>query len=54
MSENITYTFDMSSKTHAQLKELAEEEHRTIAGQIRMILEDYLEDGHKARRKEDK
>jgi len=43
MSGNITYTFDMDSKTHSQLKELAEEGHRTLAAQIRMILEEYLD-----------
>ena len=43
MSENITYTFDMDSKVHLKLKELAEDGHRTLAGQIRMILEEYLE-----------
>lgn len=43
MSENITYTFDMDSKTHSKLKDLAEEGHRTLAGQIRLILEEYLE-----------
>ena len=43
MSENITYTFDMDYKTHAKLKDLAEEGHRTLAGQIRMILEEWLE-----------
>lgn len=43
MNENITYTFDMSEKTHTKLKSLAEEGHRTLAGQIRMILEEYLE-----------
>lgn len=43
MADNITYTFDMSEKTHLKLKELAEDGHRTLAGQIRMILEDYLE-----------
>ena len=43
MNDNITYTFDMSSKTHGKLKELAESEHRTLAGQIRLILEEYLE-----------
>ena len=43
MSDNITYTFDMSEKTHLKLKELAEEGHRTLAGQIRMILEEFLE-----------
>lgn len=43
MSENITYTFDMGYKTHAELKKIAEEEHRTLAGQIRLILEEWLE-----------
>lgn len=43
MDENITYTFDMSAKVHVKLKELAEEGHRTLAGEIRMILEEYLE-----------
>lgn len=44
MSENITYTFDMDYKTHAKLKDLAESEHRTLAGQIRLIIEKYLEE----------
>lgn len=43
MSDNITYTFEMDTKTHAKLKDLAESEHRTIAGQLRLILEEYLE-----------
>ena len=43
MSDNITYTFDMDMRTHSKLKEIAEESHRTLAGQIRLILEDYLE-----------
>ena len=43
MNDNITYTFDMDTKTHSKLKELAEEGHRTLAGQIRMILEEYLD-----------
>jgi len=42
MSENITYTFDMDYKTHAKLKDIAESEHRTLAGQIRLILEEWL------------
>ena len=52
-NENVTYTFDMDYKTHAKLKDLAEAEHRTLAGQIRLILDEYL-DNIKARRKEDK
>ena len=43
MSDNITYTFEMDTKTHSQLKEIAENEHRTLAGQIRLILEEYLD-----------
>ena len=42
-NDNITYTFDMDSKTHAKLKELAEEGHRTLAGQIRLIIEEWLD-----------
>jgi len=44
MSDNVTYTFDMDEKTHAKLKELAVEGHRTLAGQIRLILEEWLEE----------
>ena len=43
MPENITYTFDMSYETHAQLKKISEDEHRTLAGQIRLILEEWLD-----------
>lgn len=55
MSDNVTYTFDMDAKLYSQIKDMAEEEHRTIAGQIRMILDDYIEKvSEKARRKNDK
>lgn len=55
MSDNITYTFEMDSKMHSQLKDLADQEHRTIAGQVRMIIDEYLEKAlDKARRKNDK
>ena len=43
MPDNITYTFEMDTKTHSQLKEIADGEHRTLAGQIRLILEEWLE-----------
>ena len=43
MSSDITFTFDMDSKTHSDLKEMAQDNHRTLAGQIRFILEQYLE-----------
>ena len=42
-SDNITYTFDMGYETHAELKKIAENEHRTLAGQISLILEDWLD-----------
>ena len=44
MSENITYTFEMDARTHSQLKKIADEEHRTLAGQIRLIIEEWLEE----------
>lgn len=43
MSDNITYTFDMDYKAHAKLKDIADAEHRTLAGQLRLIIDDYLE-----------
>ena len=42
MSDNVTYTFDMNYETHAELKKIADNEHRTLAGQIRLILEEWL------------
>ena len=42
MSTNITYTFEMDQKLHAELKEIAEQNHRTLAGQLRLILEEWL------------
>ena len=49
-NDDVSYTFSMDSKTHARLKELAEGSHRTIAGQIRLILEEWLESNTKAKR----
>lgn len=43
MSENVTYTFEMDNDTHTKLKKIAEVEHRTLAGQIRLILEEWLD-----------
>lgn len=55
MSDNVTYTLDMDAKLYARVKEVAEEEHRTVAGQIRMVLDEYIEKvDEKARRKGDK
>ena len=42
MSDNITYTFELDQKLHAELKGIAEQNHRTLAGQLRLILEEWL------------
>jgi hypothetical protein len=42
MSDMVTYTFDIDHKTHSALKDVAEQEHRTLAGQIRLILEEWI------------
>ena len=42
MSETVcTFTFD--DKAKKQLEEIADGEHRSLSGQIRAILEEYLE-----------
>ena len=43
MNDDVTYTFDMDYKTHAKLKDIAEQEHRTLAGQLRLIIDEWLE-----------
>lgn len=43
MSEDVIFSFAMDGDMNKQLKELAEREHRTLAGQIRLILEGFLE-----------
>lgn len=43
MSEEVVYSFAIDVKTKRQLEELAEAGHRTLAGQIRLILEEWLE-----------
>lgn len=42
MNKNVSFTFELDHETHARLKEIAENEHRTLAGQVRLILEDWL------------
>lgn len=39
----LSYTFEIEEETKNKLEKLAEEEHRSLAGQIRVILETYLE-----------
>lgn len=38
-----TYTFEIDEKLKDRLEKMAEEGHRTLASQIRMILEEYTE-----------
>ena len=39
----IAYTFEMEDKVKQKLEKIAEESHRTLASQLRFILEEYLE-----------
>lgn len=43
MADEVVYSFAIDTKTKRALEELAEDGHRTLAGQIRLILEEYLE-----------
>jgi predicted transcriptional regulator len=38
-----SYTFDIEDKMKDKLERLAVEGHRSLAAQVRMILEEYLE-----------
>lgn len=40
----VSYTFEIDNKIKDKIEEIAVEEHRTIAAQIRLILENYLEE----------
>ena len=42
MAETVC-TFSLDEKAKRKLEELAENEHRSLSGQIRLILEAYLE-----------
>lgn len=39
----VSYTFDVDDKVKDKLERMAVDEHRTLAAQIRMILEDFLD-----------
>ena len=39
----VSYTFDIDDKVKDKLERVANDEHRTLASQIRMILEGWLE-----------
>ena len=43
MSDDVIFSFAMDKKLNRELTDIAEKEHRTLAGQIRLILEEYLE-----------
>lgn len=48
----VSYTMQIDEKLKTRLEKIAGEENRTLAGQIRHILEEFLETPN--RRKEDK
>ena len=39
----VSYTFEIPEKMKAQLDRIADEEHRSLAGQIRLVLEEYVD-----------
>ena len=39
----VSYTLDIDDKIKDKIERIAVDEHRTLAGQIRLILEEYLE-----------
>ena len=39
----VSYTFDIDDKVKDKVERMAADGHRTLAGQIRMIIEEYLE-----------
>ena len=39
----VSYTFDIDLNVKDKIERVAVDEHRTLAGQIRLILEDWLE-----------
>lgn len=42
MAETVC-TFSLDDKTKRKLEEIADSEHRSLAGQMRLILEEWLE-----------
>ena len=51
----VSFTFELDSKIKDKIEEIAVSEDRSIAAQLRVILDDYFDKGlEKARRKEDK
>ena len=55
MAKEVTLTFVIDESQHKQLKEIASEEQRTLAGQLRFSLDEWLElYNMRNRRKSDK
>lgn len=50
MPMNVTFTFDVDTETHAKLRDMAEEQHRTLAGQLRFIIDQYLQQDSKSKK----
>ena len=51
----VSFTFELEDKTKDKLEKIASEEYRSLAAQIRLALDEYVEQVmDKARRKEDK
>lgn len=46
----VSFTFEIDPKMKEKLEEYAEEGHRTVSSQIRMILEEWLESAPKVRK----
>lgn len=43
----VSYTFEIDDKVKDKLEKIANDEHRTLASQIRLALESYLEEKKK-------
>ena len=43
MADEVVYSFAIDNKTKRQLEEFAEDGHRTLAGQIRLIIDEWLD-----------
>ena len=39
----VSYTFEIEDKMKDKIERIADESHRSLAGQMRLILEEYLE-----------
>lgn len=44
MSDDIVYSFAIPKEAKKKLEDISESEHRTLAGQLRLIIEEYLKE----------